>query len=84
MWLLKINHLPGRGVGEREEVEMAEEENFFAVPALQHHGDAGKGPLPQGGKEGCSSASMLNIILAFAPSCRLLLSDEQEVTSTWR
>lgn len=29
---------------------MAEEEDFFAVPALQHHGGAGKGPLPQGRK----------------------------------
>lgn len=85
MWLLKINHPPGRGAGERgEEVEMGEEENFFTVPALQHHGDAGKGSLPQGEKEGCSSSSMLDIILAFAPSCWLLLSDEQEVTSTWR
>lgn len=51
VWLLKINHPPGRGAGERgEEVEMVEEEDSFAVPALQHHGDAGKGPLPQGGK----------------------------------
>lgn len=83
MWLLKINHPPGRGVGEREEVEMVEEENVFAVPALQHHGDAGKGALPQGGERAVtSSASMLGIILAFAPSCRLQLRDEQEVTST--
>lgn len=49
--LLKINHPPGRGARERAgEVKMAEEEDFFAVLALQHHGDAGKGPLPQGGK----------------------------------
>lgn len=85
VWLLKINHPPGRGVGERGEVEMVEEENVFAVPALQHHGDAGKGVLPQGGERAVtSSASMLDIILAFAPSCRLQLRDEQEVTSTWR
>lgn len=64
---------------------MVEEEDFFAMPALQHHGDAGKGTLPQGGKGQLPpQASMLDIILAFAPSCRLQLSDEQEVTSKWK
>lgn len=57
-------------------MEMAEEEDFFAVPALQHHGGAGKGPLPQGGKgqlppqHPCWTSSQLLLLAAGSSSMR--------------
>lgn len=55
-------------------MEMAEEEDFFAVPALQHHRGAGKGPLPQGGKgqlppqHPCWTSSQLLLLAAGSSS----------------